>query len=135
MFKENNLLGLIRGFSSNPIKINDKNLENVTKSLCINKIQFFPRFHEKIKKSIVELDVDQIFIKQPEYIGECVIIIEELIKKTLQSRSIKTFDYMNVLIRQQTDKDVRNFKRLISFIFNSDYLARTYFSRVWLRAK
>lgn len=125
LFKENNSLGLIRAFSSQPIKINDKNLEIFTKLLCLSKVQFFPRFHEKIKSSIVELDVDQVFFKQPEYFGECVIIIEELIKKILsnESKSLQTFDFASVLIRQQHNSDVKNFKKLLVSIFNSDLLS------------
>lgn len=124
LFKEKNKLGLIRSFSSNPIKINEKNFDDFVRSLCINKIQFYPRFHEKIKTSMPELDVAQIFFKQSEYIGESIFIIEDLIKKILldETKAPISSDFSSLLIHQQSNSSVRNFKKLITHIFNSSIL-------------
>lgn len=125
LFKEKNKLGLIRGFSSNPIRINQKNLDDFTRSICVSKIQFYPRFHEKIKSSMPELDVNQVFFKTPNYIDECILIIEDLMKKILNDEFNKTsspFELSSILLHQQSNYDIRSFKRLISHLFNSSIL-------------
>lgn len=125
LFKEKNKLGLIRGFSSNPIRINQKNLDDFTRSICVSKIQFYPRFHEKIKNSMPELDVNQVFFKTPNYIDECILIIEDLMKKILNDEFNKTsspFELSSILLHQQSNYDIRSFKRLISHLFNSSIL-------------
>lgn len=125
LFKEKNKLGLIRGFSSNPIRINQKNLDDFTRSICVSKIQFYPRFHEKIKNSMPELDVNQVFFKTPNYIDECILIIEDLMKKILNDEFNKTsspFELSSILLYQQSNYDIRSFKRLISHLFNSSIL-------------
>lgn len=125
LFKKFNSLGLIKAFSNSPLEINRKGLENVICSLKTNKILFYPRFHEEIQNSMKEIEITQISIKQPKILYEIVFLMVEILNKisnNIKNQNREKFDLMNILIYAQKNKNIRNFKRLLSLLFNADSL-------------
>ncbi|ELA42845.1 uncharacterized protein VICG_00160 [Vittaforma corneae ATCC 50505] len=124
LFKENNSLGLIKAFTSDAIKIYESGLEQIARSLCLNKILFYPRFHELVKSSLSEINVTQVHLRQNEFMGEATLLIEDVIKKVYSNAhgGVGEFEYMKVLIYNQQSHDIANFKKLISLLFNTDSL-------------
>lgn len=124
LFRENNSLGLIKAFTSDAIRVSECGLEQVARSLCLNKILFYPRFHELVKASLPDIDARQVNLRQSELMGEGAMLVEDLIKKIYSSenRSIGAFDYMKVLICRQRSPGTASFKKLISLLFSADSL-------------
>lgn len=124
LFREHSPLGLIRAFSSDPIRLHHASLESVAQSLCLSKILFYPRFHEKVAASMRELDAVQIYIKQSDVLVEAVLLAGDIMKSIMQNerKQGSGFDYMDVLIYPQANKDIRDFRTLVSLLFCSDSL-------------
>lgn len=124
LFKENNSLALIKAFTSNAININDYGLEKIARSLCLNKIMFYPRFHEIVKLSLPEISVNQIYLKQNDLMGEITVLIEDIIKKIYsnENKGLGSFDYIKLLIYRQNSRDIADFKNILLLLMNSDSL-------------
>lgn len=124
LFREHNTLGLIKAFTSAAIGVNDYGVGEVTGLLCLNKILFYPRFHETVKLSLPEINTNQIYLKRTELMDEATLLIEDLIKKIYvdKNKRVTGFDYAQILILKQENRDISAFKRLLSLIFNSDAL-------------
>lgn len=129
LFKKSNTLGLIKAFSSQPLEVNRHSLATTARSLNLNRILFYPRFHEKITGCFKEIVIAQVHIKQRSTLMlEIAILIEEIMKKIYLSIKRQNagqdniFDFMDILIYKQKNKDLKNFKKLISLIFSCDSL-------------
>lgn len=125
LFREHNSPGLIKAFSSDVIRINNNGLEATARSLCLNKILFYPRFHEVIKTSLTVLPANQVYLKQSGHMEEAVLLIEDLMKKIYSCGKMEmgAFDYCKLLIYKQNNEDIIAYKKLTALLFNVNSLA------------
>lgn len=124
LFREKNSLGLIKAISTDAIILNKKSLETVTRTLCLRKILFYPRFHEKIKAVFPELEVKQSYLKENEFMAEVTLLVEDILKKIHinDKQPTTSFSYIKALIYKQKNKEAAKFKRLLSLLYSADSL-------------
>lgn len=137
LFRENNSLGLIKAFSSDAIAIHEKTLGKTTNILCLNKILFYPRFHEIVKESLRELESTRIYLKQNTYLEEAAILIEDIIKKIYlnEKKELGSFDFMKIMVQKQSNTDIIKFKRLMSMLYSVDSLSIFIFFRSMMESQ
>lgn len=140
LFKKFNTLGLTKAFSSYPLEIGSLSLGSLANILCLTRILLYPRFHESLLHCFKDLETTQVFIKQKPAMPEIVMLVEEILKEISRSNLKKLttefkFDYMNILIYHQSNKDIKNFKRLLSLVFNCDSLISYLFYKSMLEAQ
>jgi len=124
LFREHNSLGLIKAFTSDAIRVNSCGIEEIARLFCLNKLLFYPRFHEIVKLSLPEISARQVYLKRNEPMGEAEMLIEDLIKKIYidKNKGAGGFDYAKMLILKQEHAEISCFKKLISLMFNSSSL-------------
>ncbi|KAM0680753.1 DNA repair protein RAD16 [Glugoides intestinalis] len=124
LFREKNSLGLIKAISTDAIILNKKSLEIMARTLCLRKILFYPRFHEKIKEEFTELEVKQSYLKESEFMAEVTLLVEDILKKIHinDKQPAAGFSYIKTLIYKQKNKEAAKFKRLLSLLYSADSL-------------
>ncbi|OQS55870.1 mei-9 [Ecytonucleospora hepatopenaei] len=126
MFKEKNKLGMINAFSCAPLQINYK-LEDFVEILQCRYVCLLPRFKETVKKSLKNMEIKYLYIRQTEEVEVLVCLSIQILNQILKNENKELFkdqmpSYLDAFLYKKWHKseNVVNFLVLINLIYNAD---------------
>lgn len=140
MFRTRNRDGLVKGFSESPVALSlgFSPLDKRMKSLKLDKVLFFPRFHRKVDESLNgDASLTEIRLKLPTRIAQIQVALMEIVDNLLRSvlrggerqeinSELIVFGDIRKIFRtagvsdRRAMEDIHNIRTLMFLLFSSD---------------